>query len=50
MRIITPIRAITPIAVSVIIHPRATPVSANGMENMMTNGLIRDSNCDAITI
>ena len=25
-------------------------VSANGIENMMTNGLIKDSNCEAITI
>ncbi|OAV71326.1 hypothetical protein Barb7_03197 [Bacteroidales bacterium Barb7] len=47
---ISPINAITPKGVLVIANPSITPVSAKGMENMMTNGSTSDSNCDAMTI
>ena len=28
----------------------STPLNANGIENMMMNGSVRDSNCAAITM
>ena len=37
-------------AISAIRLPIATPTRANGMENMITNGPMNDSNCDAITM
>ena len=43
-------RAMTLRAVSVIQRPRITPTKANGTENIITNGLMNDSNWDAITI
>ena len=45
-----PIIAITPSAVFVTHRPRITPVNANGTENMITNGLMNDSNWEAITM
>ena len=46
----TPTIAIIPRAVPVTQSPRITPMNANGIENMMTNGPMNDSNWDAITI
>ena len=31
-------------------NPSSTPTKANGTENMITNGLMNDSNCEAITM
>ena len=45
-----PIRDITPIARFPIMLPRNTPTNANGMENMITNGPMKDSNWEAITM
>ena len=45
-----PIMDITPTAMLWIMLPRATPVRANGMENMMTNGPMKDSNWEAMTM
>jgi hypothetical protein len=36
--------------VPVINKAITTPVKANGIENMITNGILNDSNWDAITI
>ena len=47
---ITPINAITPSGVCVIDNPRTTPVKANGIENIITNGSVSDSNWAAITM
>ena len=38
------------IDVPVIQSAISTPLSANGMENMMMNGSVSDSNCAAITM
>ena len=45
-----PIMPIIPRAMSVAQRPISTPVKANGIENIITNGPIKDSNCEAITI
>ena len=45
-----PIMPITPRAVPVIQFPKSTPTKANGTENMITKGLMKDSNWEAITI
>ena len=50
MRMRIPIRPITPRGVPVTKRPRSTPTNANGIENMITNGLMNDSNCEAITM
>ena len=47
---ITPMSDITPMAISAARLPIATPTRANGMENMITNGPMKDSNCEAITM
>ena len=45
-----PIIDITPTAIPCSMFPRATPVKANGMENMITSGPRKDSNWEAITM
>ena len=45
-----PTMDIMPMARPLSMLPRATPVKANGMENMITNGPRKDSNWEAITI
>ena len=46
----TPIIAITPNGVPVTANPINTPVKANGKENIIMKGSVRDSNCAANTI
>ena len=50
MRMSTPMSPMTPRGVFVITSPRITPTNANGIENMIANGLMNDSNWDAITM
>ena len=45
-----PIILMTPMARLANIFPRNTPTKAKGMENMITNGPMKDSNWEAITI
>ena len=45
-----PMRLITPTASPCSMLPSATPVKANGMENMITSGPRKDSNWEAITM
>ena len=45
-----PMRLITPTARPWSMFPSATPVKANGMENMITSGPRKDSNWEAITM
>ena len=50
IRMRIPIIPIVPRGVPVTQSPRSTPTNANGIENMITKGLMNDSNWDAITI
>ncbi len=47
---IIPIKAVTPKDFLVMKRPKSPPPNANGIVNIMINGLIKDSNCAAITI
>ena len=45
-----PTADIMPIARPAAMFPSATPTKAKGMENIITNGPMKLSNCEAITI